>query len=179
MKWIPGVLAMVLSSLATVQAHRLSVDWSCADGMIEILATAGTDPAAGAEVQVRDASGRLVVDGILDGAGRYRWPITDDSPLTIEINAGLGHRRTLTLTADDLRSGLAGARNPRLGVATNGSPSHGDGSSSRGSSDAAFSEPVRVGLGLTFLLALAAAWMGYRNSRRLTRVERRMDRHES
>jgi len=57
-------------------------------------------------------------------------------------------------------------------------PEAGSHSRTSGSSDATFSQMARVGLGLTFLLALAAAWMSHRNTRRLIDLERRLERHE-
>ena len=177
MKGILCALVLLFSSLATAHAHRLTIDWIAADGILEIRAEAGTEPAAGAELQLLDAAGNLLAEGVLDGEGRYRWPMSSDGPITIEIDAGLGHRRTLTLGEEDLRS--VGSADPGLAagpVAEGRVP--GDAGSRSGSSDATFSEMVRVGLGLTFLLALAGAWIGYRNSRRLADLERRLDRHE-
>ena len=178
MKRVVCALLIGLAGLVFAQAHRLTVDWVCDGKTLEIRSTAGTEPAAGAELQLRDASGALLAEGVLDASGRYRWPWNGAAPIIIEINAGLGHRRSLTLTAEELKPGTTGAiENLPSPASTPGAPGA-DGNRRGGSSDAAFSETVRVGLGLTFLLALAAAWMGYRNSRRLTNLERQLDRHE-
>jgi hypothetical protein len=178
MKRIICALVLAFSGLATIQAHRLTVDWILAEGILEIRAEAGTEPAAGAELLLRDASGVLLAEGVLDDAGRYRWPMSGNGSITIEIHAGLGHRRTLTLSEEDLRSVSSADSGHAAGPVTN-DHAPGDAGSRSGSTDASFSEAVRVGLGLTFLLALAAAWMGYRNSRRLAELEHRLDRHES
>jgi hypothetical protein len=178
MKWTLGVLCLLLSGVMTVEAHRLTVDWVYADGVIELHARAGTEAAVGAELQLFDASGTVLVEDVLDEGGRYRWPLSGGGPYTIVINAGLGHRRTLTLSETELRSDSTDAAERTASPASDPGPTREPGSRTGGSSDAALSETVRVGLGLTFLLALAAAWTSYRNSRRLTDLERRLDRHE-
>jgi hypothetical protein len=178
MKRIVCALLIGGAGLVLAQAHRLTVVWVCDGEILEIRSTAGTEPIAGAELQLRDASGELLAEGLLDASGRYRWPWNGAAPITIEINAGLGHRRTLTLTEEELKPSSTGVvENLPSPASTPGVPGA-SGARSGGSSDAAFSETVRVGLGLTFLLSLAAAWMGYRNSRRLANLERRLDRHE-
>jgi hypothetical protein len=177
MKGIFFALVLIFPGLGTVHAHRLTIDWNVTDGVLEIRAEAGTEPAAGAELQLLDDSGNLLAEGLMDGEGRYRWPMSGDGPITVEINAGLGHRRTLTLSEEDLRTVASADAGLAAGPAVEGR-APGDAGSRSGSSDATFSETVRVGLGLTFLLALAAAWMGYRNSKRLADLERRLDRNE-
>jgi hypothetical protein len=168
-----------VAGLVYAQAHRLTVDWVCDGETLEIRSTAGNEPAAGAELQLRDASGGLLAEGLLDASGRYRWRWNGVAPITVEINAGLGHRRSLTLTEEELKPRATDAVEPVRPLASDpGTPGPAS-ARTGGSSDAAFSDTVRVGLGLTFLLALAAAWTGYRNSRRLTNLERRLDRHES
>jgi len=178
MKRMLCALLIGLAGLVFAQAHRLTVDWVCDGEILEIRSTAGTEPAAGAELSLRDAAGALLAEGLLDAAGQYRWPWNGAAPITIEIHAGLGHRRSLTLTAEDLKPSSTSAVEKLSTPSLTPGASGADGDRRGGSSDAAFSETVRVGLGLTFLLALAAAWMSYRNSRRLTNLERQLDRHE-
>jgi len=171
-----GLVWLVLTLLAvgSVQAHRLTVEWEVIDGTLEIRALTGSEPAAGADVVLYDASGGVLTDAVLDEAGRFRWRLTAQGPITLEVNAGLGHRRSLTLTEAELRPGRVEPGRP-VGAAEGADDPVVQAS---GSSDVVYSQAVRVGLGLTFLLALAAAWMGYRNTRRLTQLEQRLERYE-
>jgi hypothetical protein len=168
------LLGIVLSSVVPTHAHRLSVEWELADDTLEVRAFTETGPAAGADVELHDASGAVLAEGVLDDEGRFHWPLSGAGPITIEVNDGLGHRQIVTLTEEDLRAppaqpGRQGSTAP---------PEAGSKSRTSGSSDAAFSQMARLGLGLTFLLALAAAWMSHRNTRRLIDLERRLERHE-
>jgi hypothetical protein len=171
-------LGLMLASMMTAQAHRLNLDWEYHDGALLIRARAESEPAAGALVEFRSADGSVLETGTLDAEGRYRWTSGGAAPVTIEVNAGLGHRRTLTLSAHDLRPNAAAGITPpgQHPVDTPAAP--GPATRASGTSDAAFSTPVRVGLGLTFLLALTAAWTSLRNARRLNALERRWHLHE-
>lgn len=175
-RWI-SLLIMAGCTLGSAQAHRLTVDWTLTGNVLEIRATEGSEPAAGAAVRLRDNSDTPPADGELDEAGRFRLEWNGRAPLTIEVDAGLGHRRTLVLTEQDLRPPTSPAPAGPSPTPAPSAPS--EGHLATGSSDAFFSQAARVVLGLTFLLALAAAWMSHRNTRRLTRLERRLDQHES
>jgi len=171
--WL-GLLGIVVLSLVPAHAHRLTVEWELAGATLEVRAFTQTGPAAGADVELHDASGAVLAEGVLDDDGRFHWPLSGAGPITVEVNAGLGHRQSLTLTEEDLRPPPAQpARTDSMAP-----PEAGSHSRTSGSSDATFSQMARVGLGLTFLLALAAAWMSHRNTRRLLDLERRLERHE-
>jgi hypothetical protein len=171
-----GLIWMVLTFLVagSVQAHRLTVEWKVMDGTLEIRALTGSEPAAGGDVVLQDASGAVLAHGVLDAAGRFHWPLAVHGPITVDVNAGLGHRRNLTLTEAQLRPGMAEPGGAKGAAGEADDP----GVQASGSSDLAYSQAVRIGLGLTFLVAAAAAWMGYRNTRRLARLEQRLERHE-
>ena len=121
-------------------------------------------------------SGRLtaaLADGSLDATGTYRWPLAATGDVTVVVDAGLGHRRTVTLAAAELRSATVPA--PPTPLPATGSRPTGGGGSSDGSSPLA----VRVVVGLTFLLAVAAVGMSFSNRRRLARLEQHWSAHES
>lgn len=171
-RWIVPMI-MAGFSLISAQAHRLTVDWTLTGTVLEIRATEGSDPAAGAFVRLRDNSDAPATEGELDETGRFRLEWNGRAPVTIEVDAGLGHRRTLVLTEQDLRPRTSPAP---AGLSSNpASSGPSEGHLATGSSDVFLSQAARVVLGLTFLLALAAAWMSHRNTRRLTRLERRLD----
>jgi hypothetical protein len=169
------LLLLVLHGLTAspALAHRLTVDWQVVDDALVLVGRTDGQPAAGAGVQVRSAAGPALAEGLLDATGTFRWPLKATGDLTVVVNAGLGHRRTLVLSAAELRPAPALApAAPRASTDTGSTGAHG---SSDGSSPLA----VRVVAGLTFLLAATAAGMSFSNRRRLARLEQRWNQHES
>lgn len=165
----------------TGRAHELTVGWTVTAGELEIHGTTDGTPAAGATVELRAGDDTVLTSGKLDASGRFRSPLPAVDRLSVVVDAGFGHRRTVTLSAQDLRGGspstLAGA-DPAVQVHDD-DHDHGHAHplqtrETRGSSDAAVGPMVRIGLGVTFLLALAAASMSYGNMRRLANLERRL-----
>lgn len=182
--WMNRVLLSALAMLTLaipLHAHRLALVWQVQGQTLVLEGRTEGGPAAAAQVELRDPSGAVLTTGNLDAAGRFRWPlagVTQD--VVVVISAGPGHRRTLTLTAADLqaagepastRAATAGAAGSPEADAAPGSP--------RRLADGAEPLAARVVLGLTFLLAAAAAWMSHRNGRRLAALERRGHTHES
>lgn len=174
----PYLFTLGLILAATVHAHRLSVSWEFADGVLTVLGRTESTPAAGAEVELRDAAGTVLTSGVLDTAGRFQVRVEPGwGDLTLVVNAGPGHRRTLVI--------------PKAGLLSPPRPGHGP-LPAEGGREVAMREPaarggtsdgteplaVRVLLGLTFLLAAAAAWMGHCNRRRLAALEQRFRSHE-
>ncbi len=176
MKRLVLLLLVWLLGPSTGLAHRLSVDWRVADGWLIITANTEGTAAAGADVTVAAEDGSVVQTGVLDESGRFSAAIPADAGVTVTVNAGLGHRRSLTLSAEQLRAGrtLGGDLATAGTVASNRPPAD---PSASGTSETVFSLPARVGTGLALLFALAALWMSYRNSRRLTALERQMEGH--
>jgi hypothetical protein len=170
-----SIVLFSLLSLACAHAHRITVDWQIHEGVLEIRASTGLEPALGAAAEIRDASGTLLTAGTLNDDGRFRWPVRDlEGPLHLTVDAGLGHRRSLTLTAQDLRR--AATPMPPHDPSAPPTPAYppAQTTGAHGTTNDAFSPVVRVGLGLTFLLALSAAWMSVRNHQRLSRLEREL-----
>lgn len=165
------------------RAHELTVTWTVTAGELEIQSASDGTPAAGAAVELRTDDGTVLTSGKLDASGRLRSPLPAVDRLTVVVDAGFGHRRTVTLSAKDLRGGspsaLAGAAPADPSHDHDHDQAHADrhplrAGETRGSSDAAVGPMVRIGLGVTFLLALAAASMSYGNMRRLANLERRL-----
>jgi len=162
-----------------VAAHRLKVDWQVADNTLVLAASTDGAPASGADVQVQSASGASLAEGTLDASGVYRWPLSATGDVTVVVNAGLGHRRTLVLSAADLRPAAASlpttaAGQPLVpGSIPQGIPV------ARGSADGSSPLAMRVILGLTFLLAATATGLGLNHRRRLAQLEQRWQQHES
>lgn len=152
--WCGGLLA------APLHAHRFSAEWRVEDRTLVVAAQLEGAPATGASVELRDPAGTLLARGTLDPGGQFHWPLL---PATGELRAVVrdeeGHRRTLTIPVAALAPPLAaGAAAPEP---------------TGGRAEGVEPLAVRVVLGLTFLLAATAAWLGYRNSRRLAALEQR------
>lgn len=171
----------------TGRAHELTVGWTVTAGELEIHGTMDGTPAANATVELRAGDDTVLTSGKLDGGGRFRSPLPAVDRLSVVVDAGFGHRRTVTLSAQDLRGGSPSTpANAPPAVHDHDhdhDPNHAHAHAhphplrtgeTRGSSDAAVGPMVRIGLGVTFLLALAAASMSYGNMRRLANLERRL-----
>lgn len=172
MRLLPRLVLCGLVANAAL-AHRLTVDWQVENEALVLVGRTDDQPVAGADVQIRSASGAALAQGVLDATGTYRWPLNATGDVTVVVNAGLGHRRTLVLSAADLRPVTAPALvSPTIstGLTRAGGGGRSDGSSPLG---------VRVVVGLTFLLAVTAAGMSLSNRRRLAKLEQRWHQHES
>ncbi len=168
--------ALGVALAATLQAHRLGARWEISGHTLIVLARAEDTPAAGAEVELRDAAGAVLASGVLDAAGRFEWPLAPAAgDLTVVVNAGPGHRRTLLIPAVQLRAATASGTGAAPAAAPPDTPAP---AARHGASDGVEPLAVRVVLGLTFLLAATAVWVGYQNHRRLAVLEQRLASHE-
>jgi nickel transport protein len=170
--WLLVILSMLVCG--TAQAHRLTVNWEVRDGALIIEGKAGGSAAAGADVELRSASGAVLEVGVLDQNGLYKWPLQEGGDLTVVVNAGPGHRRSLTVKKSHLHPPASA---PGSGLQP-GSDQPEREWHAHGSSDDAVSIGLKVVIGLTFLLAAAAAWMSYRNMVRLSKMEQLWREHE-
>jgi hypothetical protein len=157
MKWGLLIAGCIVLCLVPLHAHEVRLEWEIRDGTLELRGTVGTEQAAGAAVDIRSARGRVLSSGTMDEAGRYRWAVVERGPITVVMRDGFGHRRSVTITEAELGGDSAGSRGGQEGL----------------------SGWVRVLIGLTFLLALAAAWMSYCNRRELVAIQRRLHQDES
>ena len=162
-----------------VHAHRLTVNWEVRDGRLVIEADSEEEPAAGADVEVRSAADEVLATGFLNDRGIWEWPLSGAGDLTVVVDAGLGHRRTLNLTVEQLRPSVNEANRSVADSTPSASVVESGAILSRGSADGTGWLGWRVVLGLTFLLATASAWMSWRNLRRVDELERRWKEHES
>ena len=170
------IAALSVALAAVLQAHRLSARWEISGHTLTVLARAEDAPAAGAEVELRDAAGTVLASGVLDAAGWFEWPLAQGAgDLTVVVNAGPGHRRTLIIPAAPLR---ASADSAAGAAPASANPDASAPASRHGASEGVEPLAIRVVLGLTFLLAATAAWLGYQNHRRLAALEQRLASHE-
>ena len=167
-------LAVSLVAVELVPAHELSVHWEVRGEQLIIKADSDGEAAAGAAVEVRSAEGEVLSAGELDESGAWQWTISDSGDLMVVVDTGFGHRRSVTLTAEQLHPEVAasGTREEAPAHPEEAGHEHGE-PQAQGSSDAAQSVGLRVMVGLTFVLALSAAWLSFRNMRRLDELARR------
>lgn len=87
-------LAAALGSTSPLRAHRLDVDVlvSGEDLVVEAYYPIDDAPASGASVEIRRASGELLVSGEADQEGRFRWHPTISANLRVAVDDGQGHR---------------------------------------------------------------------------------------
>lgn len=170
----PLFLISALLWVMGARAHELNVTWRIEGDRLTVQAVTDDVPAAGATVELRDAAGSVVARGTLDGAGRFQWPLTPVSrDLEVTVNDGVGHRRTVTVPAANLRAmtGSPGHSAPAEAAVETGAEHASHPHEHR---EGAEPPAVRVVAGVAFLLAAAATWMSYRNHRRLAELERRV-----
>lgn len=168
------LLSFALLWAAGAHAHELSVSWQIEGDQLTVRAVTDDTPAAGAAVEMRDTAGRVVARGTLDGTGRFRWPLRPVAgDLVVVVNDGVGHRRTVTVPATILRTKAGSPGHPAPAAAPGETGAE---HASHPDEHPESAEPlaVRVVAGLAFLLATAAAWMSYRNHRRLAELARRV-----
>ncbi len=164
--WALWLVCGVGPLASPLQAHRFTAEWRVEDRALVVTAQLEGAPAAGARVELRDPADQVLAQGRLDAAGRFRWPLPPaDGELRAVIRDEEGHRRTLTIPVAALAP--AGAAGAGAGVASG--PARTGGGRAEGVEPLA----VRVVLGLTFLLAVTATWLGYHNRRRLAALEQR------
>jgi nickel transport protein len=168
MEHTPPALTLVAATLilffagTPAQAHRLDAQaFVLSDQRVQIESWFSSgDPARGAKVRVLRADRSLLVEGQLDEKGIFIFTPPSPDRLTVVISAGIGHRKELTIAAEDLaRARSSGTDDP------NAPSPHLD---PVPLADRSAAYPFKdVLLGITFLLAAAAFVMSLRNQRRL------------
>jgi cobalt/nickel transport system permease protein len=154
------VMTMMVLALAGValtgqpaRAHRLEaepkVDVKKKQVTIESWYETGDPPKEAAAKVVRE-DGSVLAEGPIDAKGRFTFTYDKPESLRVQISAPGGHRATVRLTAKELGAAEE-APEPRREAGTRGQD---------------------VLLGLTFLLALAAFVLSWRNGRRLAALTR-------
>jgi hypothetical protein len=157
----------------------LSIDWQVEGQSLVVSARAEGVPAAGADVETRSDADVILATGLLDAQGQWRCPLSSTGGMTIVVNAGLGHRRVLRLTHEELRRVNAPAASGSTSINAGSDPGSARAPHPSGSTENASGQTVRVLAGVAFILALSAAWLSYRNSRRLSALEKRLEQNES
>ncbi len=56
----------------------------------------------GGRIEVLDATGRKLVEGTTDAKGLFAFPLAQKQPLTITVDAGMGHRNSYVLKQEEM-----------------------------------------------------------------------------
>jgi nickel transport protein len=105
MRRLPAALAALLLLATPALAHKVNVFAVAENGMIAGEGYfSGGAKAQNSTVEIVDAQGRLIAQGMTgpDGAFRIPLPMGAGAPLTVVLKAGDGHQNDFTLTAQDL-----------------------------------------------------------------------------
>lgn len=138
-----GILLVPVSALA----HKVYVFAWVEAGMVHTESSFGDKKVIQGEIQVVNDSGTVLLTGRTNDQGEFSFPIPErpDKGLTIQLEAGMGHRASWTLSAKDLSSA---ASEPAL---ENAMQQKADLEKSPGYRD------ILSGLGVIFGLAFAAS----------------------
>jgi cobalt/nickel transport system permease protein len=165
----PALLVAVFTlvfAAGPARAHRPQADFTVLPGR-QVQIEGWFDPGGpmiGAKVQVFRPEKRLLVEGQLDGEGRFIFRFPEVEPLEVIVSAGAGHRKSFVIPREMLDQGLdlAIRANPPAELqGLNGSSLSLD---QRSSWREHFKDAL---LGVTFLLALGGFILSWRNSRKL------------
>jgi nickel transport protein len=150
----PALLVAALSILLAAgpaYAHRPQADFTVLPDRqvrIEGWFDPGADPMRRAKIQVFRPEKRLLVEGQLDDEGQFVFQFPEAEPLEVIVNAGAGHRTSFVIPREKLDQGHDAATSL----------------DQRSAWRERFKDAL---LGVTFLLALGAFILGWRNARKL------------
>ena len=100
LKWMVLICGFATLTHERLLAHEITVECTGAGEAIRIAARVEGHPTGDAELEIHSAAGELRLHDRLDEAGEFRWRPTIVEDVTIAVDAGLGHRETVRLSAD-------------------------------------------------------------------------------
>lgn len=97
------LLAVVLFVAAPALAHKVNI-FAYLEGETVHTESYFPDgrPVAAGTIEVLDETGRTLLEGKTDPAGKFSFPLPARQDLTIVINASMGHRNTFVLKKDEM-----------------------------------------------------------------------------
>ncbi len=158
----PLTLLVLLLVVGSARAHALCADYTTLPGKqvrIECWFAAGLTgkpkPPKAARVQVVRPDGSALLEGITDSEGVFVFTYKESQEMKVIVDAGDGHRATLTIGAEKLeKTGEVGAADPQPETDANRTHHH---------DEPSLWGPVFLGLGV--LLVPAAIVLGLRKWR--------------
>lgn len=169
----PALLLVFLTILLTANAARAHSPHAgytvLADRQIQIDGwfDPGDAPMKGAKVEVFRPDKRLLVEGRLDEKGIFVFRFTKAETLDVVVSAGAGHRASVVIPREKLEQGSEPSSDGDASQ-TNGA----DSTPVRRDHRIPWEEQVKDALiGVSFLIALAAFLLSWRNARKLKSIE--------
>ena len=122
--WISSVLLLGILFYATpALAHKVTV-FAWVEGRTihtESKFSAGR-PAQDAKIEVYNAQGQKLLEGVTDKEGRFDFPVPEKSDLKIVLIAGMGHANEWRVRADEIDAGPPAAGVPAAAPAAAPTP---------------------------------------------------------
>jgi hypothetical protein len=171
------VLCCIMIFIASESfSHRMDVAYQFTDGELIIEAWSGADEAVvDGEVTITANDGTIIHTGKTDAEGFYRWRPETSQDITVSVYAGEGHKKTVQISKEVFNTI---PQQPHENTPSLSNQNSSKTSSIRVSTEDRFGTPERIVLGFTLLASLAAAWMSFRNSKKLTEIESIMKNRE-
>jgi len=89
--------------LSSAWAHKVNIFAYVEDGKVYTESYfASGQKVMGGKIEVLDANGKELLTGTTDKEGLFSFSLTEKKPLTIVIDAGMGHRNTYVLSQDEM-----------------------------------------------------------------------------
>lgn len=104
------ILMFLFGLAGNAAAHKTIVFSWVEDNAIRVEASFGAKrPALKSQVTVKRPDGEIVFQGVTDEKGFCSFPLSQpvDSDLTVEVDAGTGHRGEWTLSSQEINEALA------------------------------------------------------------------------
>jgi nickel transport protein len=100
--WFVGVLAAVLMFSGTAGAHKVTVfAWVEGDTVFTESKLGGGKRVVEGDISVTDGDENILLTGKTNHQGEFSFKTPQKPPLTIVLDAGMGHRATWTIEAED------------------------------------------------------------------------------
>jgi nickel transport protein len=170
----PALLAAVVALFVThsdARAHRLNAQaFLLPDKRVQVESWFSTgEVPRGASVEVLDQKQQLLTSGQLNDKGIFVFSYAKPEPLTVVVAAGAGHRAEVSITSQELaQAARSQPKGDSMGASRTAATS---------------SEAIPIGvhdsgvpikdmlIGVSFLLALAAFVLSWRNARKLKNLK--------
>jgi len=186
MKQILFIISAISIIPCLAHAHRMDIDCYIQGNALVIEAWVGKDDAVvDGEVSITNSEGAVLTTGTTDKQGRFPWQPQTMQDITITIYAGEGHKKKLEISQAELTE-LFSTISLNAPVDKTTSPESNKAISKPGASSRrsistknAFGTPERITIALSFLAALTAAWISYRNNKTLKEIQKALQNNES
>lgn len=102
--FLPSVMMLACTFTATqVLAHKVNLFAYAEDGEVYVEGYfVDGKKAQNSKVEVYSPAGELLLEGITNDEGQYRFPVPQQSDLKIVVDAGMGHQSEFIMMADEL-----------------------------------------------------------------------------